>query len=98
MEVPQRLEMLGSTPSGENSSAHAGFVDPELASTHVSAGYRFSYEKTSIDSYTITAIPVEFGKSGAGNFFADESGIVRFTTEDRPATANDPPLEGRRRY
>ena len=98
MEFPQQLEMLGGPPDGETTSEHAGLLDPELASTHVRSGYRFSYEKTSIDSYTVTASAIEFGKSGARNFFADESGVIRFTTEDRAATANDPPLEGRRRY
>lgn len=96
METPQRLEMLGGAPDGEVTSEHAGLIDPELASTHVRSGYRFSYERTSIDSYTITASPLEFGKSGTRNFFADESGVIRCTSEDRMATVNDPPLEGRR--
>ena len=63
MEVPQRLEMLGGTPAGENTRDQAGLVDPELASTHVRSGYRFSYERTSIDSYTVTASPLELGKA-----------------------------------
>src|SRR6185437_639279 len=33
-----------------------------------------------------TASPVEFGSSGGGNFFIDESAIIRVTSEDRPAT------------
>lgn len=98
MKVPQRLEMLGGDPDGEPTSEHAQLIDPQLASTHVRSGYRFSYERTSIDSFAITASPLEFGKSGTRNFFADESGVIRFTTEDRAATANDPPLQGRRRY
>lgn len=98
MEVPQRLERLGGGSDGEFSNEHAGLLDPELASTHLRSGYRFAYEKTSIDTYTITASPLEFGKTGTRNFFADESGVLRFTTEDRQATANDPPVEERRRY
>jgi hypothetical protein len=97
MEFPQRLEMLGGAPDGAPTTEHAGLLDPELASTQVRSGYRFSYERTSIDSYTITARPLEFGKSGTRNFFADESGVIRFTTEDRAATVNDPPLQGRSR-
>lgn len=95
---PQRMEMLGGASDGAPSSEHAGFIDSDLASTHVRSGYRFAYEKTSIDTYTITASPLEFGKTGTRNFFADESGVLRFTTEDRQATANDPPVEERRRY
>jgi hypothetical protein len=92
-EVPQRLEMLGTAPDGQTSPEHAGIPGPELSSTRERSGYRFSYERTSVDSYAITASPIEFGRSGTRNFFADESGIIRFTTEDRAATANDPPFE-----
>lgn len=94
-EVPQRLEMLGGDPNGETTSEHAGLIDPQLASAHEHSGYRFSYERTSIDSYTITATPLEFGKSGTRDFFADQSAVIRVTTEDRTATVNDPPLRSR---
>lgn len=92
LEVPERLEMLGGVVDGETTSEHAGLIDPQLASTHEHSGYLFSYEKTSIDSYTVTATPLDFGKSGTRNFFADQSGVIRATTEDRSATVNDPPL------
>src|SRR6185437_10826154 len=41
----------------------------------------------------ITASPVEFGRSGRRNFFIDESAIIRVTSEDRPATERDDPLQ-----
>jgi len=95
-EMPDKIEVLGGSPdadpNAERSRERAMLIDPELASTHAQSGYKFNYQRTSIDSFQITAIPLDFGKSGGKNFFVDESGVIRFTTEDRPATANDPAL------
>lgn len=95
-EMPDRIDMLGGPAEGEPTADHAGLIEQELASTHVQSGYKFEYQRTSVDSYQITARPLEFGKSGSRNFFADESGVIRVTDEDRPATVNDPMLYGRR--
>lgn len=98
-EVPQRLEMLGGGgPEGETTSEHAGLMLLTFASADESSGYKFQYERTSIDSYCMTATSLEFGKSGTRNFFTDESTVIRFTIEDRPAIANDPSLQEGRRY
>ncbi len=43
-------------------------------------------------SYTATANPERFQKTGYRSFFTDESGVIRLTEENRPATAADPPL------
>lgn len=42
--------------------------------------------------YSITARPQHYGKNIKHNFFADESGVLRFTTENRAATFQDPAL------
>ena len=44
------------------------------------------------DSYQVSARPIEYGKTGIRSFFTDESGVIRSTKEDRPATAADPPV------
>jgi hypothetical protein len=43
--------------------------------------------------YGITARPQHYGKNVKHNFFTDESGVLRFTTENRAATAQDPTLQ-----
>jgi hypothetical protein len=48
-----------------------------------------------IMTYTVLARPVEFGVwegTGTQNYFTDQSGIIRWTSEDRPATPRDPVL------
>jgi len=42
-------------------------------------------------TFTVNARPLNYG-SGTRSFFSDESGIIRHTREDRPATVEDPPL------
>jgi hypothetical protein len=60
-------------------------------------GYRFRYQQTGtgngttddVGSFELTAVPVEFGKTGGKSFFINENGRLRTTTENRPATAQD---------
>jgi hypothetical protein len=47
-----------------------------------------------IEAYTVTASPVVFGKTGLKNFFTDETGVIRETSQDREATRTDPLLAG----
>jgi hypothetical protein len=42
--------------------------------------------------YNVMARPQHYGKNSRHSFFTDGSGVVRFTTENRPATAQDPAL------
>ncbi|HEY2495646.1 MAG TPA: hypothetical protein VGK24_01145 [Candidatus Angelobacter sp.] len=60
-------------------------------------GYRFRYLRTAIGSgnqdygsFEITAMPVEFGSTGSKSYFVNESGLVHATSENRPATEDDP--------
>ncbi len=63
-------------------------------------GYSFAYmpgppdKAGHIETYTVVARPMQFGTSGISSFFSDQSGIIRKTDDDRPATAKDPPLGG----
>ena len=59
-------------------------------------GYRFRYLLTNtgdgqsdFGEYEMTAVPVEFGKTGAKNYLADQYS-VHVSKENRPATENDP--------
>jgi hypothetical protein len=76
---------------GGNSS-QAGLIDSRLASGEKS-GYRFEYRRPSRYGYNVVARPIKFGETGTKSFFTDQSGVIRFTPEDRPPTASDPPLQ-----
>lgn len=60
-----------------------------------SPGYEYHYSPSTpaadgtITAYTILARPKEFGPGGRANFFMDESSVVHWTTQNRPATAGD---------
>ncbi len=102
---PENLGALGPPPAGQMPDCRAsrmlGLLD--LPPDPRKSGYTFEYkagvltEKTvggcvGAKSYSLTARPVSFGKTGRLSFFVDESGTIRATREDRPATASDPPL------
>jgi hypothetical protein len=44
------------------------------------------------ESYTVSARPRVFGKTGGRSFFTDHSGVIRMTRDDRAATVSDPPI------
>lgn len=70
-------------------------IDSVLA-TGRKSGYVFTFSAEPSDAtgrvrhYIVVARPQK-NTSGSLSFFIDESGIERFTTEDRNATAKDPP-------
>jgi type IV pilus assembly protein PilA len=103
---PESLEVLGLPPQAEaagddgegsgntSSPNHAGLVDETLSTPPFEkSGYRFAYSKKSELEYSVTARPVRFGVSGTTNYFTDESGVIRFTREDREPTVEDDPLQ-----
>lgn len=99
---PPSLQSLGPPSSGRTASCEsADLIDQTLASGRKS-GYVIEYIPgptitkrkpgcpTGVKTYGIVARPVEFGVSGTRSFFTDESGIIRWTSEDRAAGPNDP--------
>jgi hypothetical protein len=85
---PASIALLGS--SGTNC------IDGKLIAQG-GCHYKFTYTpglkgaEGRVETYVITASPVEYGRSGDSSYFSDETGKVHYTREDRPATANDPP-------
>ncbi len=61
-------------------------------------GYRFLMtagpidEQGTITTFSVVASPVEYGVTGWANFYSDESGVIRYTVEDRPAWVKDTSL------
>jgi len=86
---PASLRDLG--PEG------ADLIDSVLAGGQKS-GFRFEYVPAPPDAqgriaaFTAHARPLVFGTTGFRNLYVDETGVVRVTHEDRPATASDPPI------
>jgi hypothetical protein len=82
----------------------AGFIDAKAAAGE-KRGYRFEYRPgplverpragcaPGVTNYSVSARPLRYGNTGQLSFFTDDSGVIRMTSEDRPATANDPPLQ-----
>ena len=76
----------------------ADWIDQQLAS-----GTRFSYSFDMIAApadasgrvaqYTVLARPLTFGQTGRRSLFADASGVIRATAEDRAPTPQDPRLD-----
>lgn len=96
---PEALKDLGPGPTGRGSNSKtAGLIDAELASG-IKNGYRFFYipgtstAGGAIISFAITARPLKYEGTGTPSFFADQTGIIRQTTEDRAATDADAALQ-----
>lgn len=98
------LGALEPPPDGTVFSCHAsGFmrrIEPSNARL-----YRFEYSSgppvarvgagctaPGAKSYTFVARPLRYGETGRRSFYTDESGVIRATRENRPATAQDPPV------
>ncbi len=84
------LKELG--PAGES------LIDWVMASGEKD-GYRFrltpEHKGTNrpVKHYTITARPIRRLVKNQRSFFTDETHVIRFTTENRPATASDPQID-----
>jgi hypothetical protein len=91
------LTALGVPENGAQPSAStAGLLDNSLTSG-TRGGFVFTYtagakdSSGKITSYTVTARPVTWAK-GDWSFFTDETGVIRWTDENRAPKATDPPL------
>jgi hypothetical protein len=89
------LSQLGPSSNSPNSD---GLIDAVLASGKKS-GYvltlRTGAPQTDvrITKYALSARPEKYGNCGTHSFFTDETGVVRYTSENRAATAHDAALE-----
>lgn len=68
----------------------------QAAQAAMTGGYSIRYSPDHPDAngnphaYTLVAIPRNYGYE---SYFVDQSGVVRFTRDNRPATLQDPPLK-----
>lgn len=92
------LAALGVPPEGAKPSAEAaGLIDSWLASGKAANNYTVVYTVTETDKnsfpvkYAISMRPIEW-QDGRKSFYADQSGVIRWTVEDRAATEQDSPI------
>ena len=72
-------------------------VDPWPAFTGKSKDYVFEVDVILGDADTTptfkaTARPQEYGRKGRKSYYVGETGVIRFESEDRPATSSSVPL------
>ncbi|HEY7401945.1 MAG TPA: hypothetical protein VIB39_00355 [Candidatus Angelobacter sp.] len=96
---PSELNVLTEASNGENAYLDKSYAADPL----IKDGYQFRYLRTAfagdaegIGEFEVTATPLEFGKTGSKNY------LVTFyqthvTTENRPATKEDPSVGGKDR-
>jgi hypothetical protein len=92
------LLVLGEGPAGSPpSETQAGLVESELAKGKVH-NYVFTYKPGAkdkdghINAYQLTARPAKWQKGLVG-FFTNQTGIIRWTKENRLPTVKDPSLD-----
>lgn len=102
---PLSLSVMAPPPKDVPGSCRAaGLIDATLASGQ-NHGYVFIYTPgppvknpppgctPGALTYTVAARPLQYGRTGRLSFYTDESGVIRRTADDRPATTQDPPIE-----
>jgi len=66
-----------------------GLIDNQLGKGKKD-GYSFSVEGGS--TFNVNARPITYGSTGTRSFYSDETGVIRYTTTDAPATSASPAL------
>jgi type IV pilus assembly protein PilA len=102
---PPTLQTLGPPPDRlSNSCSKANLID-DILSSGMKSGYIFEYlpgpqTRAMVagcpavsKSYVLTARPKEYDTTGNRSFYSDESGVIRYSTSERPAVASDPILQ-----
>ena len=64
--------------------ATAPVISPKAAAQGCTSG--------GASGYTVTADPIQRGATGRRSFFTDQSGVIRFSGDGKPATARSSPL------
>lgn len=96
------LDALAPSPSGQPPSCQAA----NMLMPHIDDRfYRFEYRpgppvdksgqncaRLGAKTFSVVARPVHYNETGLRSFYTDERGMIFQTSEDRAATAQDPPL------
>lgn len=101
LEAVQSLQhQLASYENGAsaypNSLESLGEPARDAAQSAMSGGYSIHYAPAQLDAngnphaFTLIAVPRNYGYE---SIFTDQSGVIRVTRDNRPATVQDPPLK-----
>ncbi len=94
--VVAQLTYSATTPGGDYAPDLATLEESQAIDGLLASGTQHGYTFTTTtgedgSTFTVNANPVVHGILGSRYFlFADESGYIRYTAEDRAATAGDP--------
>jgi hypothetical protein len=92
------LAALGPPAAGTPPSASAADLIDSVLAGGSKLGYTFTYRAGPCDAaghiktFTVVGRPAIYGETGSKSYFTDDSGIIRQTNQDRPATPQDPPF------
>ncbi len=95
---PNSFEQLSQLKGLSSDPDYAWLADPTWVK-HAKNGYVFTYRaldkkhEGKPDSFTINADPIQSSPTRHWHFFSSEDGIIRMEN-DRPASAQSPPLGG----
>lgn len=92
------MAALGMTPGWKSPTPEAAGLIDEKLTTGKHSGYVFTYKVGAKDAdgktntYALAARPIKWYE-GIESFFTDQTGVIRWTRENRAATVKDPPIE-----
>jgi hypothetical protein len=69
----------------------SNLIDSVLASG-TKEGYTVTVTGAGNASFAVYVRPITYGKMSIRSFYSDETGVIRYTAEERPATVEDTPL------
>ena len=84
---------LGSGRYGTLDVLTSGSLLDSVVGSATKDGYTFSVSLGPADTtYDVNARPTNYQSTGQRSFFGDESGMIRYTTANAPATSSSPVL------
>ena len=94
--LPKSLAELGPAAAGDISPEQASLVSKDLASGQV-GGYTFHYQVVSTavppeQTFELSAIPDDYGKTGLRSFFMDGAGRIHAADKRGTAASSDDPV------
>ena len=93
-QISYRGTIGGGTYADSLDSLYASNLIDSVLASGTKEGYTFIVSTDAgSDSFAIYATPITYDDWGsAHSFFSDETGVIRYTAEERPATVDDKPL------
>ncbi len=78
--------------AGTNEGAQAANLISGNLASGTSGGYNYTVTQTP-SGYAVVAVPKVYNSTGRRSFYTDQTGVVRESASQEPATANSPELK-----